>query len=979
MTVEGWRQLVAGWPWHQGAGRYPIPAYSEFMPPPRLGRKPYGNWDTFTFRDEEPYGWFVSEFEERLELLPGLANLANQLVRCFVALADGRSAIGISKSKLADNPYWPDLLARQAGRLAHERFVMLLPLALARTQDDKGRVRWTLFGNSEQGPSRAFWRGFYTAPDVEIPAEQASDFFRDMLRRVYGEGTQGSFDLRAAGFRILPSIADPQFAYWLDGPLPRWTGPLLLDDGEALANVRYLLTFRPFSGLPAPIQQAYLAGELHLLPFPGSLVFWGTQPYRKLATELPLAVQIPLLQLTARHESPWGIRVPQSGWLHEGRSGHAAHDEQVGPLRNTFKRTHRWAKVLRHEDELDAVTREDHIHQVLFSTHPDDVGLYGKPMARNAQLWSREFRAVLDGPKAGSEAIDAAIHALRAGGSFGYRFFYPPMRVGRYDVFWQRPLLAFRSTETGRAELLQNGPLGYFTAYDEAAPDLGAAIELWPRLLQRELENASLDIYHHARTSVPHQDAFNVRKLLETRRLLGGASLTPGFARALLTTAKHRGFDDWLDRAAARATDPERARHLSDALRGGLASADEPLPVAVTYRDTAERGFEIRYWQMIATLAEGSYRTKNNGDLVQDASTRKHLGHRERDLDALGDFILDHYRDAAAAAGMTDQVLIGDQSFQWCTDFAFSWMSGWLRNQPAEVHERNLIVVIPGNDRSQAVIMADHYDTAYMEDQYGYGANPGGDGARVAASGADDNHSATACLMLAAPLLMQLSREGRLARDVWLVHLTGEEFPADCLGARHLSQCLVEGKLEIRGSDGRSTDLAGTRVCGVYVLDMIAHNSDRDRDIFQIAPGSGPESLWLAYQAHLANRMWNAGTSRWNSQADRLGLRRGKRSPHGGVVPETAPHLSLHGEVRPHYGPRSTLFNTDGQIFSDAGIPVVLFMENYDINRRGYHDTYDTMANIDLDYGATVAAIAIESVVRAATEPLPKHWGENGI
>jgi hypothetical protein len=43
-------------------------------------------------------------------------------------------------------------------------------------------------------------------------------------------------------------------------------------------------------------------------------------------------------------------------------------------------------------------------------------------------------------------------------------------------------------------------------------------------------------------------------------------------------------------------------------------------------------------------------------------------------------------------------------------------------------------------------------------------------------------------------------------------------------------------------------------------------------------------------------------------------------------------------------------------------------MENYDINRSGYHDTKDTMANIDLDYGAAVAAIAVESVARAAAE-----------
>jgi hypothetical protein len=41
-------------------------------------------------------------------------------------------------------------------------------------------------------------------------------------------------------------------------------------------------------------------------------------------------------------------------------------------------------------------------------------------------------------------------------------------------------------------------------------------------------------------------------------------------------------------------------------------------------------------------------------------------------------------------------------------------------------------------------------------------------------------------------------------------------------------------------------------------------------------------------------------------------------------------------------------------------------MEDYDINRQGYHDTHDTVANIDLDYGAGVAAIAIETVARLA-------------
>ena len=47
-------------------------------------------------------------------------------------------------------------------------------------------------------------------------------------------------------------------------------------------------------------------------------------------------------------------------------------------------------------------------------------------------------------------------------------------------------------------------------------------------------------------------------------------------------------------------------------------------------------------------------------------------------------------------------------------------------------------------------------------------------------------------------------------------------------------------------------------------------------------------------------------------------------------------------------------------------MPVALFMEDYDLNRHGYHDSEDTIANIDLDYGAALVAIAIETVAQAA-------------
>jgi Zn-dependent M28 family amino/carboxypeptidase len=276
-----------------------------------------------------------------------------------------------------------------------------------------------------------------------------------------------------------------------------------------------------------------------------------------------------------------------------------------------------------------------------------------------------------------------------------------------------------------------------------------------------------------------------------------------------------------------------------------------------------------------------------------------------------------------------------------------------------------LLVIIPGKNRNQAVVFGDHYDTAYMEDVYE--KERGGSGARLAARGADDNYSASSTLLQAVPIFLKLSKEGKLERDIWLVHLTGEEFPSDCMGARNFCQSLVEKNLNLKVDEKTDIDLSGTEIVGLYVMDMIGHNRDNDQDIFQISPGKSAASLYLAYQAHLANMIWNECRHKWNRQPDRLNLSRGQRIKEMKEIPDIAKHLALKGEVRTQFNPHSSLFNTDGQIFSDTGVPVVLFMENYDISRSGYHDTKDTLENIDLDYGAAFAAIAIETVARVAT------------
>ncbi len=328
---------------------------------------------------------------------------------------------------------------------------------------------------------------------------------------------------------------------------------------------------------------------------------------------------------------------------------------------------------------------------------------------------------------------------------------------------------------------------------------------------------------------------------------------------------------------------------------------------------------------------------------------------------------MERHRKSIAAAGMEGIALCGELPFKWQTDFDFSLFGGWTLNQKGKTHERNILVVIPGKNRRQAVVLGDHYDTAYMEDIYEKGR--GGSGARLAANGADDNYSASATLLQAAPIFLKLSKEGKLERDVWLIHLTGEEFPADCMGARNFCRSLIEKTVRLQLGPDTFTDLSDTEIVGVYIMDMIGHNRENDQDVFQISPGKSAASLYLAWQAHMANLIWNAGTSHWNQAADRRHRGRGKRITDRQQIPETAKHLPLDGEVRTRYNPHSSIFNTDGQIFSDVGVPVVLFMENYDISRSGYHDTKDTLENIDLDYGAAVAAIAIETAARVACSP----------
>jgi hypothetical protein len=241
----------------------------------------------------------------------------------------------------------------------------------------------------------------------------------------------------------------------------------------------------------------------------------------------------------------------------------------------------------------------------------------------------------------------------------------------------------------------------------------------------------------------------------------------------------------------------------------------------------------------------------------------------------------------------------------------------------------NVIVDIPGRT-DEWVLLADHYDAAVSEETFEPGAGP-----VRAAPGANDNLTATAALLEAARLLSPLARTQSglgaawpLRRGIRIVHLTGEEFPADCLGARvYVANALA----------------ARERIHGLVLMDMIGYAGDGGRledPIFQLNLGEHPQSARLtgaALQAFAALRT-------------------------RGLVPG-----ALRPEVRRRFDKHSYLYNTDGVIFSDAGYPVLFIDEHinkfHNLTRRGYHDQHDRRMNICRPYATGLARIALATTL----------------
>ena len=169
---------------------------------------------------------------------------------------------------------------------------------------------------------------------------------------------------------------------------------------------------------------------------------------------------------------------------------------------------------------------------------------------------------------------------------FGYRFVYPAMRVGRHEVYWHRPLVAWLA-ETGQPAVLPDAPLGYLTAYEaDDRATWTSAVELWPRLLRRDLPSGGRRDAAIERTPHAHQTARSIRKLSDAWELLGEKPLPRSFARSLLAVPQTHDARGLAGRAArgGRRRRGRRARGRAGAgparTRRGAAAARPRRPHA---------------------------------------------------------------------------------------------------------------------------------------------------------------------------------------------------------------------------------------------------------------------------------------------------------------------------------------------------------------------------------------------------------------
>jgi hypothetical protein len=461
--------------WGPDAGRpparYPIRAYSEFLPAPKGGARPYEfRLDSRStveksverrrhYRRDRPSEFQVPLFDEIRVLRPGLTHLTRDWLKSL----------------------------KTTGPVA-----ALFSVSLTETQDWKGMTPWTVLGGAEGNPEEEFWRGMLNRQ--AFPQWLCGFLSKSFLTPGPCLGVE---DLQRLGLRVLSR-----------SPLmPAKVRRLAPKPGETFS---ILFTFQPEAQWPASWRTAFNDGKLTVIPHPSTLAPGRATLARQLAATHSDGAQIPLAEIFARSTSVAGLMVPKAGELKLLDSGPPRQLAGLG---------------LPPFSVLGVYESEPlNLFRLIFDSSPESTALYGKPTARNTQIWGTQGplagRWLLDGPKAGKAAIDRARETfLRSPDSrFAYREAFAPLDINGHEAHWHRPVAAWYFPAEDSVKMDLEEPGRFLLSKPGRTVELRAAIDdRWG--VDREMAEALVD---EAPAKVTDGTAQDVRRLLEHAELSNG-------------------------------------------------------------------------------------------------------------------------------------------------------------------------------------------------------------------------------------------------------------------------------------------------------------------------------------------------------------------------------------------------------------------------------------------------------------------------
>ena len=644
---------------------FPLRAYSEFMPPPYVGMKPYA-----------PDRGALRRDVRRRPIRTARHRRVRAGARSRARARSDRGAPGrrarqaargephaLSQTLLEGNPAWPAELAA-ARAAARSVTIRSCSRSAARAVAHAGR----------QGQRRA---GRCSA--------RATTARRPVLGRSSTRPRSRELLAWVAGMRRASGASSPRVRPIVPAPARG------ARRRSAAARARHVHAVRAAAGAsPRRVSRARARAR--------------AEPGQPRACSSIRGYRAARARAAARDADPAAAPVPaRRGQLRDPDPavGLARRGQERGGARPSRRRRRSSAAIAGSGSRATRASATDAYHDkvsvALFSTDPvDDRSLRQAARAQLADL-DRGLPAAARRPERRSAMRSRApANAVDAGGRFGYRMYYPPMRAGVREVFWHFPLVARakpRALSRGAARLRHRArPTGSRRIGLAAAAARAPAHVAAARAVRRA--TPATRATRRATTSASCSSA---------RELLGEPLRRRSRARCC-TSAKH----DDARRVARRAAEPRADHAAGGALArhaAALIGADRPPARRSCSISSARARSRSRSGRSIAQprarrVSPEERRRRHRGQPRQARRARRakaaHIA-RARAARSRG-----ARRSPARALSRADRAArhdgraeVVDHVFRWETDFAFPWMDGWAKNQDAPA-ERNIVLMIPG-------------------------------------------------------------------------------------------------------------------------------------------------------------------------------------------------------------------------------------------------------------------------------------------